>query len=105
MSQEFSSESIEITTLALGCSKEMAIEVLRETERQKKIVLGQFVNKIKKRIDGESTHRVIDGRAPKELREAFKEGEEIGRESMRELSLKIISESTALTENLGEKEK
>ena len=59
MSQEFSSESIEITTLALGCSKEMAIEVLRETERQKKIVLGQFVNKIKKRIDGESTHRVI----------------------------------------------
>lgn len=98
---EFKPETIQNTTYALGCSKEMAIEVLREIERQKKIAVGNFIYKIRKDIKNKSNHRVINGKAPKELREAFREGEEIGRELMRELSLEIINDANVLTDETG----
>ncbi len=96
---EFKSETIVNTTYALGCSKEMAVDILREIDRQKKIAIGNIIYHIKKEIKSQSSHRVINGQAPKELRDEFCAGEEIGREAMRKLALEIIDK-----ELLGEKD-
>lgn len=41
-------ERIENTVYALGCSKEMAIDVLEEIDRQKGIAIRDVINKLKK---------------------------------------------------------
>ena len=96
---EFEKETIVNTTFALGCSKEMAVDVLREIERQKRIAVGNLIYKIKKDINCRSSHRVINGQAPKEQRDAFCEGENIGRESMRDLALEIIDKFANCTKD------
>ena len=43
---EFSNEVIEATTYAVGCSKEQAIIILKETERQKLLITNGFINNL-----------------------------------------------------------
>src|SRR5690606_6643015 len=45
------------------------------------------------RVSEKSVFHVVNGKAPKELIESYREGEETGRESMRELAIEIIKQA------------
>ena len=80
----------------------MAIDVLREIERQKKTAVGNFIYRIKEDIKKWSSNRVINADAPEEAKKAFIEGDDIGREAMRKLTLELINRASDAEEKEGE---
>ena len=68
--------------------KQAKLQTLSDIEAQIKEKVGE----LKFKVNTHSSHRVINGKAPKHDIELFQHAEEIGREQERELALELITE-------------
>lgn len=68
------------------------------------LIAKDFVSKFEKELKKRYSCKVLDADNSKELRDAFKQGEEAGRESQNRIAVEVINELLFAVEKEGEQD-